>query len=250
MDGGGTQVKVALVTGASRGIGRACALALGEAGWSVAVGHRDSESEAKTTAEAVEAAGGDALVVQLDVSEEASVVEAFRRIEAELGAVAGLVNNAGTRHDGLSVKYSTDLWEKTLSTNLTGPFLCSRQALRGMLRAHWGRIVNISSAAALRGNPGQAAYISSKAGIVGLTRALAIEVGSRGVTVNAICPGLVDTELVADLTDDARRILIEHTPLGRAARPEEISSVVRFLMSEEASYMNGAVVAVDGGITA
>lgn len=248
--GAGRVGKVAVVTGAARGIGRACALALGEAGWRVAIGYRTSEGEAKETLEALEAAGGEGAVVHLDVTDEASVAEAFRSVNERLGPVTGLVNNAGFSQDGLLLKYPVAVLARTLDTNVRGAFLCAQQALRTMLRARWGRIVNVSSVIAFRGNAGQTAYAASKTALVGFTRSLAREVGAKGVTVNAVCPGLLDTEMTAHLDDRARAYYIDQTPLGRTAHPEEISAVVRFLMSEEASYVNGAVIPVDGGLSA
>ena len=242
--------RVAAVTGASRGIGRACAEALATSGWRVAIGYRSGEADAKETVRAIEDAGGSAVAVHIDVEDEASIVEAFREVAQALGPVVGLVNNAGTSRDGLALRYPTEELDRTIGTNLRGTFLCSRTALRTMLKERWGRIVNVSSAVALRGNAGQAAYAASKAGILGMTRALAREVGSRGITVNAVCPGYLQTELTAEISDEAKRMLVDNTPLGRPARLEEIAAVVRFLMSDEASYVNGAVVAVDGGLTA
>jgi len=248
--GGRMSSRVALVTGASRGIGRACALALGEGGWHVAIGYRSSEADAEKVLHALEDTGGKGMIVRLDTSEETSIADAFREIGAGLGPVLGLVNSAGVSRDGLAVKYPTEELDRTLDVNVRGSFLCARTALRSMLRERFGRIVNVSSAVALRGNAGQSAYAASKAALTGMTRALAREVGSRGITVNAICPGYVETEMTARLPEEAKATLVAQTPLGRAGLPEEIAAVVRFLMSDEAAYVNGAVMAVDGGLTA
>ncbi|MGH2591607.1 MAG: 3-oxoacyl-ACP reductase FabG [Actinomycetota bacterium] len=242
--------KVAVVTGGSRGIGRACAEALAAAGWKVAVGFRTSDIDAKETLEAIEGTGGVGATVRLDTLDETSVTDAFKQVADTLGPVTGLVNNAGYSKDGLLITYPIEELERTLDTNVRGAFLCTRAALRGMLRARWGRIVNVSSAVALHGNPGQTAYAASKSALVGITKSLAREVGAKGITVNAVCPGLLDTDMTSHLTDQARSYYLDQTPLGRAATLAEVANVVRFLMSEEASYVNGAVVPIDGGLTA
>jgi 3-oxoacyl-[acyl-carrier protein] reductase len=242
--------RVAVITGASRGIGRACSVALAEAGWTVAVGYRSDEAAAKDVLGALEAAGTPGMTVFLDTTDEASVAEAFRRVTEEAGNVTGLLNNAGFSQDGLLLKYSMETYDKVMATNVKGAFLCSQAAMRGMLREKWGRIVNVSSAVALHGNAGQTVYAASKTALLGLTKSLAREIATKGVTVNAICPGLVDTDMTSHLDDRARAYYVDQTPLGRVAHLDEVSAVVRFLMSDEASYVNGAVIPVDGGLTA
>jgi 3-oxoacyl-[acyl-carrier protein] reductase len=242
--------RVAVVTGATRGIGRATAENLAGAGWTVAVGYRTDEAAAKETLTALEAAGTPGLAVYLDTTDETSVTEAFRRITDEAGNVTGLVNNAGFSQDGLLLKYNMETYDKVMATNVRGAFLCSRAAMRGMLREKFGRIVNMSSAVALHGNAGQTVYAASKTALLGLTKSLAREVGGKGITVNAVCPGLVDTEMTSYLDDRARAYYVDQTPIGRTATLEEVASVVGFLMSDQASYVNGAVIPVDGGLTA
>lgn len=242
--------RVAVVTGATRGIGRACAVELARAGWSVAVGYRSDETAAKDTLAELEAAGSPGMTVFLDTTDQASVQEGFRRVADEMGNVTGLVNNAGFSQDGLLLKYSMDTYDKVMDTNVKGAFICAQSAMRGMLRERWGRIVNMSSAVALRGNAGQTVYGASKTALIGLTKALAREVGGKGITVNAVCPGLVDTEMTSHLEEKARAFYLDQTPIGRTATLDEVASVVRFLMSEESSYVNGAVIPVDGGLTA
>jgi 3-oxoacyl-[acyl-carrier protein] reductase len=243
-------LKVAVVTGGSRGIGRACAEALAAVGWNVAIGYRSSDTDAKEALAAIESAGGSGTIVRLDTLDESSVKQAFEEVTATLGPVTGLVNNAGFSQDGLLLKYPMATYDRIMNTNVRGAFLASQAAMRGMLRARWGRIVNMSSAVALRGNAGQTAYAASKTALVGFTKSLAREIGGKGITVNAICPGLVDTDMTSHLTEPARAVYVEQTPLGRTARLEEVAVVVRFLMSEEASYVNGAIIPVDGGLTA
>ena len=242
--------RVAVVTGAARGIGRACAEALAADGWSVAVAYRSDEADAKAVLEGIEARGGSGIVVHLDLLEEASIADAFRDVTERLGPITGLVNNAGYSKDGLILKYPIESYDRTMDTNVRGAYLCSQAALRSMLRARWGRIVNISSVIAIRANPGQSAYGASKAALLGLTRGLAREVGGRGITVNAVCPGLVATDMTSHLDDGAQAFYLGQTPVGRTARLEEVAAAVVFLMSDGATYVNGVALPVDGGLTA
>jgi 3-oxoacyl-[acyl-carrier protein] reductase len=241
---------VALVTGASRGIGRAIAESLGASGYAVACGYFADDASAKETVEMVEAGGGKAASFRADVAERTDIEELFRQIQEWSGQPLVLVNNAGVSKDGLAVTYSADDFDRTLAVNLRGAFLCSRAALPGMLRARHGRIVNIASAVALRGNAGQAAYAASKAGLVGFTRSLAREVGRKGITVNALCPGLIETDIAAAMTPAQRDTLVASTSAGRLGHPREVAAAVSFLASDAASYVNGSVLSVDGGLTA
>jgi 3-oxoacyl-[acyl-carrier protein] reductase len=246
-EGGAT---IALVTGASRGIGHASCLALARAGLAVAVGYRSDPEGAEEVVDKATAEGVRSLAVSIDVRDENSVDAGFKHIEQSLGPVRVLVNNAGYTRDGLAVKYSTENWDATLDTNLRGAFLCSRRAIAAMLKARWGRIINVASAAALRGNAGQAAYSASKAGLVGMTKSLARELGGRGITVNAVCPGFVATRMTEPQSDEIRQRYMEMTPAGRFGTAEEVAAVIAFLSGAEASYVNGATIAVDGGLTA
>jgi len=246
-EGGAT---IALVTGASRGIGHASCLALARAGLAVAVGYRSDPEGAEEVVAKATAEGVRSLAVSIDVRDENSVDKGFKQIEQSLGPVRVLVNNAGYTRDGLAVKYSTENWDATLDTNLRGAFLCSRRAIAAMLKARWGRIINVASAAALRGNAGQAAYSASKAGLVGMTKSLARELGGRGITVNAVCPGFVATRMTEPQSDEIRQRYMEMTPASRFGTAEEVAAVIAFLSGAEASYVNGATIAVDGGLTA
>ena len=234
------------MTGASRGIGEAIARALAEEGWPVGVNYRKDAEGAERVVEGIESGGGSALAIQADVSDPGAADELFPPLEERFGPVLVLVNNAGMRADGLAPQLEDDAWDRVLDTNLTAPFRLTRRALRGMMRARFGRIVNIASIVGQRANPGQANYAASKAGLIAFTSTVAAEVARRSVTVNAVAPGLVETELTEDIGDE----MLQAIPARRAGTPEEIAACVRFLVSEEASYVNGTTLTVDGGMTA
>lgn len=242
--------RVALVTGASGGIGRATARALAADGLTVACGFHTDDAGAKETVRLIEESGGTASAFGADVADEIDVKEMFDRVTEWSGPPMVLVNNAGLNRDGLTVKYPRADFERILEVNVTGSFLCSRAALSGMMRARWGRIVMVSSVLGLRGNAGQAAYSTSKTALLGLTRSLAREYGSRGITVNAVCPGYIETDMTSSLPEKARERLLNEIPTGRLGSLEEVAAAIGFLVSESASYVNGAVLAIDGGMTA
>ena len=240
--------KIALVTGGSRGIGRAIALKLAEAGCDVAVLYAGRRDAAEETVQQLQGLGARAICVQCDVSDENQAAAAFKQVSDELGLPDILVNNAGIVRDGLAMRMSAENFRAVLDTNLTGAFNMIHACLPGFLRRRSGRIINISSVSGMMGNAGQANYASSKAGLIGLTKTIAREVASRGITVNAVAPGFIETDMTRSMNVDALNAGVKQVPMGRMGRPEDVANAVRFLASDEAGYITGCVLKVDGGM--
>jgi 3-oxoacyl-[acyl-carrier protein] reductase len=239
--------RVAFVTGGSRGIGRAIALSLCRTGFDIVVASPEIEKN-EEVAEEIRACSGEAMTVNLNVTSPESVKEAFAKVLQDKGRVDVLVNNAGIARDGLAVRMKQADWDLVLAINLNGAFQCIQAALPGMMKNRWGRIINISSVVGQAGSAGQANYAASKAGLIGLTKALAQEMASRGITVNAVAPGYIATDMTAVLPDDVKAKILASVPLGRMGKPEDIANAVKFLASEDAAYITGQVLAVNGGM--
>ena len=234
------------MTGSARGIGAASAMALADAGWPVAINYRSDAAGAEGVAGAIGEAGGQAAALQADVCDPDAVAELFKSVEERFGPVLVVVNNAGVRADGLAPQLGDDDWERELDTHRSSAFRVPRRALKPMIRARFGRVINIASIVGPRANAGQANYAASKAGLIGFTKTVAVEVARRGVTVNAVAPGLVETKL----TDGVGDGFLDAIPARRPGTPAEIASCVRFLASQEASYVTGTTLTVDGGLSA
>ena len=240
--------KVALVTGASQGIGRDTALALSEAGAKVAVAARNEEKLAVLVNEIVGLEGGQALAVKMDVADAEQVKAGFKQVLEKFGRLDILVNNAAITRDGLALRMKQDDWDAVIRTNLTGAHLCIQQAMHAMMRARAGRIINISSVVAQTGNAGQANYVAAKAGLIGLTKAIAMEIASRNITVNAVAPGFIKTPMTDALPDKVKEELNTRIPLGRMGTARDVAAAIVFLASDEAGYITGHVLDVNGGM--
>ena len=240
--------RTVVVTGGSRGIGRAVCLAFADPDTRIFFNYAKSESDSRITEEAVAEKGGHASGIKADVASFQDVESFFKTIVAETGRVDVLVNNAGMAKDGLIVRMAESDWDAVIDTNLKGAFNCIRFAAKAMMKQRFGRIINISSVVGVSGNPGQANYVASKAGIIGLTKSVARELATRNITVNAVAPGYIETEMTRDLPEKATSAMIDQIPMARAGSPDDVASVVSFLASEHASYITGQVIHVSGGM--
>ena|SRR5947208_4047705 len=239
--------RIVFITGGSQGIGRACALILAEAGAHIAIGSRNLEKQSAVVQE-VEQLGRKSLAVKVDINDPVEIRAAFAKVLEQFGRIDVLVNNAGITKDTLLLRMKKEEWDSVLQTNLTGVFLCSQEAIRIMLKQRCGRIINIASVVGQSGNPGQANYVASKAGIIGFTKSLAQEVASRNITVNAVSPGFIETAMTAKLSEAVKEGLLEKIPLGRIGSDRDVAYGVRFLASDEASYITGQVLNINGGL--
>ncbi|MCZ0755344.1 3-oxoacyl-[acyl-carrier-protein] reductase [Anoxybacillus sp. J5B_2022] len=242
------QGKVALVTGASRGIGRAIALELARQGAKVAVNYAGSEAKAKEVVEEIEKMGGEAFAVQADVANGEAVEQMVKEVVERFGRIDILVNNAGITRDNLLMRMKEEEWDDVINTNLKGVFHCTKAVTRPMMKQRYGRIVNIASIVGVSGNPGQANYVAAKAGVIGFTKTAARELASRNITVNAIAPGFITTDMTDRLSEDVRTEMLKQIPLARFGEPDDIAKVVSFLVSDAANYITGQTIHVDGGM--
>ena len=240
--------KTAIVTGGSRGIGRAIALCLAEEGANVAVIYAGNTAAAEETQKAIAEKGGQAIAIQCDVANEDAVTAMMKQVKEQFGSIDILVNNAGITRDGLLMRMKTSDWQAVLDTNLTGTFFCTKAVTKIMMKQRSGAIVNLTSVEGLTGNAGQANYAAAKSGIIGFTKSVAKELASRGIRVNAVAPGCIDTDMTAVLSDAVKDEMLKTIPLGRVAQPEEVAKAVLFLVSDCASYITGQVLNVDGGM--
>ncbi|WP_031500764.1 3-oxoacyl-[acyl-carrier-protein] reductase [Bryobacter aggregatus] len=239
--------RTALVTGASRGIGLACAKALAKAGNKVVLAARNLE-KLEAAAASIREEGGQALAITIDLSSPESIQESIKKAIAEAGPIHILVNNAGVTKDGLSMRMKMDDWNQVIQTNLTGAFVAAQAVMSGMMKERWGRIINIASVVGEMGNPGQANYVASKAGLIGLTKSLAQELASRNITVNAVTPGFIETDMTAVLSDEQKERITSLIPLKRLGQADDIAAAVAFLASDNASYITGHILKVNGGM--
>ncbi len=240
--------KVALITGGTRGIGRAIALKLSEEGYNIAISYINNDKKAQEVVDEIEKNNVKALAIKADVSKEEEVNNMMKVIKKELGSIDVLINNAGITRDNLLIRMKTEDWDQVIDTNLKGVFLCTKAVAREMMKKRYGKIVNIASVVGISGNVGQANYSASKAGVIGFTRSIAKELGSRGINVNAVAPGFIETDMTHVLEDNIKDEMIKSIPLNRAGKPEDVANVVVFLCSEKADYITGQVIQVDGGM--